>query len=201
MLRDPSVRLWIAFHSYGQYSGRYGSGVAGFLKYFAHQSEVVDACSTAHGAARCALRFEALGPAEADLFFHADQLLKGMYAVFLPEWQRYLRRGLHVVRTEDYFQNPLRALRRVVRHLNLPQLAPDAQRAAEGERNGDEARAVAASHGMPSPSELEPVRRFYAPFNQDLARLLGDKAFLWQPAAAAPATARGAAGGMATRLV
>ena len=103
-----------------------------------------------------------------------------MYSVFLPEWLLYLRRGLHVLRSEDYFLNPLRALRRITRHLGLPQLTANELRAAEAERTHDEARSVAATHGMPKPAELEGVRKFYAPFNGELARLLGDSAFLWR---------------------
>ena len=33
---------------------------------------------------------------------------------------------------------------------------------------------------MPSPRQMERVRKFYQPFNQELARLLGDSAFLWR---------------------
>ncbi|KAL1503007.1 hypothetical protein AB1Y20_011076 [Prymnesium parvum] len=178
LLRDPAVRLWIAFHVYGQYPARYGKGVAGFLGYFGNQSAAFGVCERQFGVRRCVLRFEALGPAQADVYYHADQLLKGIYSVFLSEWQRYLRRTLLVMRTEDYLNNPLRALRRVTRHLELPQLTAEGMRAAERERSRDEA--LVLHDGMPSPEEMRGVRKFYEPFNVELARLLGDRAFLWR---------------------
>jgi hypothetical protein len=72
LLRDPSIRLWVAFHNYGQYPARYGSGVQGFLAYFGNQSAVFTACSQAYGPQRCALRFEALGPTQAEVFYHCE---------------------------------------------------------------------------------------------------------------------------------
>lgn len=82
--------------------GRYGGGPAGFLAYFGNQSAAFDRCQRAHGVRRCVLRFEALGPEQADLYYHADQLLKGMYSVFLREWRS-------VSRTAEHYQ-PLIAL-------------------------------------------------------------------------------------------
>jgi hypothetical protein len=53
----------------------------------------------------------------------------------------------------------------------------------------DEARSVAAAHGLPTAQELASVRRFYAPFNQELARLLGDVSFLWKASRGASGSA------------
>ena len=44
----------------------------------------------------------------------------------------------------------------------------------------DEAITVKGEHGMPSAQSMEKVRRFYAPFNSALAKLLGDVGFLWK---------------------
>lgn len=83
------------------------------------------------------------------------------------------------MRSEDYFENPLLALRRVVRHLNLPQLSAEELRRADRKRSHDELQAVLSEHGMPSSIQLEGVRTFYAPFNAELARMLHDRSFLW----------------------
>lgn len=37
-------------------------------------------------ARQCALMLEAHGQKFADIFFHSDQLIRGLYAVFLEEW-------------------------------------------------------------------------------------------------------------------
>ena len=81
LLRDPTVRLWIAFWNYGQYPGKYGQSAAGFRYYFGNQSAAFDTCVATEGRGRrkCALRFEGYGAAEGAVFYHCDQLIKGMY--------------------------------------------------------------------------------------------------------------------------
>lgn len=37
------------------------------------------ACAAEHGVDRCAVHFEQLGPRPNDVFFHCDQLIRGMY--------------------------------------------------------------------------------------------------------------------------
>ena len=44
-----------------------------------------------HGAHDCALRFEAHGPEQAGVYYHCDQIIKGMYSEYMPEWQAYIR--------------------------------------------------------------------------------------------------------------
>lgn len=121
MLRDPAVRLWIAFNMYGQYPSRYGKlAERGFEFYFGNQSAAWAACASVHGAHDCALRFEAHGPEQAGVYYHCDQIIKGMYSEYMPEWQAYIRpQRLLVLRTEDYFARPLRGVRQVWRLLTL----------------------------------------------------------------------------------
>jgi hypothetical protein len=181
MLRDPTWRLWIAFHTYGQYPARYGRGAAGFAGYFGNQSLAFARCETAHGRRRCALRFEAHGPAEADVYYHCDQLAKGMYAAFVPEWRAALPADrLLILRAEEVAAAPGRALRRVGALLGLRRFSDEEMRAAEAVRSTDEAGRVQAEHGPPPAAAATRVRRFYGPWNRALAAMLGDDAFLWR---------------------
>ena len=67
LLREPSVRLWVAFWTYGQYPARYGASAEGFSYYAGNQTAAYDRCvrTDARGRRRCALRFEGYGSAEA----------------------------------------------------------------------------------------------------------------------------------------
>ena len=57
LLRDPSIRLWVAFWNYGQYPAKYGKGSAGFAAYFGNQSQAFQACEMRErNSRRCALR-------------------------------------------------------------------------------------------------------------------------------------------------
>jgi hypothetical protein len=45
-----------------------------------------------HTPAECALLFESLGKKQEDVFFHCDQLIRGMYSVFVEHWLASFRR-------------------------------------------------------------------------------------------------------------
>ena len=183
LLRDPSSRLWSAFWEYGQYPARYGQSHAGFGYYFGNQSASYLQCVATDGRGRrkCAVRFEAYGAAEAGVYYHCDQLVKGMYAAFLPEWQAALpREHLLIMRTEDQIRHPMRVLKRAVAHLQLRPLTDDELQKARGVEVSDEAERVVKKHGLPDAATRERVRAFYHPFNKALARQLDDPAFLWR---------------------
>ena len=92
-----------------------------------------------------------------------------------PRPQRLL-----VLRSEDYFERPLRSVRRVWRLLGL-RAPTDAERAAaERPAPRDEAQQVRDEHGEPPAAALASVRRFYRPFNARLAEQLDDAAFTWE---------------------
>lgn len=196
LLREPSVRLWVAYWTYGQYPAKYGDSPTGFGHYVSNQTATFHRCAQTEyhqgrggprGRRRCSLRFEGYGNAEAEVYYHCDQILKGMYAAFLPEWQAALPpRHLLVLRTEDYLLKPMRALRQVSRHLGLRPMSENEARKAERLKSSDELKAVVKrGHPLPETSKereavLGPIRRFYEPFNQALSGMLHNDAFLWR---------------------
>ena len=187
LLREPARRLWCAYWAYGQYPAKYGAAAAGFGYYFGNQSAAFAGCAAEHGTHACALRFESHGAAQAGLYYHADQLIKGMYAEFLPEWQTYVpTKRLLVVRTDEYFDRPIRAVRRAWQWLGLRPPSADENDGARALKADDELVRASAAHGAPQdyPALLRPVRAFYAPFNARLAGMLRDPGFTrgqWAP--------------------
>lgn len=186
LLREPARRLWVAFWTYGQYPAKYGNSADGFLYYFGNQSASFETCvhTDGRGLRKCALRFEGYGAAEANVYYHADQLIKGMYAAFVPEWQAALPAShLLVVTSEDYFDRTARTLRKIVRHLGLKAFKSSELRAAEKSKPQDEWATAMERRMEPSDVLLAPVRRFYRPWNRALTSMLGDdEAFLWRGA-------------------
>jgi N-acetylgalactosamine 4-sulfate 6-O-sulfotransferase len=139
------------------------------------------ACTQAYGRRKCALRFEAYGAAEANVYYHCDQLIKGMYAAFLPEWVAALGApNLLVMRTEAYLSRPIQTLKRALRHLGLRAPTEAEARRMQALESSDELRRVEREHGMPPATSLKLLRRFYLPFNRALASMLDDDGFLWQ---------------------
>ena len=52
------------------------------------------------------------------MFYHCDQLIKGMYHVFLKRWRKEHKRLL-LLRAEEYYATPKTVLIRVLRFLRL----------------------------------------------------------------------------------
>ena len=46
-----------------------------------------EACARNFSTAACALSFESLLRENEEVFYHCDQLIKGMYSVFYPRWR------------------------------------------------------------------------------------------------------------------
>ena len=148
LLREPAARLWISFWFYGQFPAKYGATNAGFGYYFGNQSAAFASCAAAHGTRRCALRFEAHGPEQAAVYYHCDQLIKGMYHVFMPKWTNEFR-DLLPLRAEQYWAQPKRVLGAALAFIGVAE--PD----ADGWRRMLEVKRQL--HGPRPPGGLPPV--------------------------------------------
>ena len=125
--------------------------------------------------ARCSLCPALRGPnsvGSRQVFYHCDQLIKGMYHVFFRRWRKEHKRLL-LLRAEEYYQTPKTVLIRALRFLRLqtptdwrPILDPPVQRA--GPRPED---------GLPPlPASMEAtLREFYVPGLAQLVEMLKDE--------------------------
>ncbi|KAG1660053.1 hypothetical protein FOA52_010038 [Chlamydomonas sp. UWO 241] len=105
LLRNPIDRLHSAYWSHPHYKGKYGESAQGELAYLQEQIGAMRSCEVkGHTMEECALYFETYSMEEEVLFFHADQVIRGMYAIFLERWMTHLGRdNVLVIRAEDYF--------------------------------------------------------------------------------------------------
>ena len=175
MLREPGERY---FSAYSYYNRRYRiydhygpRGAQGFDAMVRAETGAFDACRARHSERRCA----------RTLFSRCEQLIKGMYSVFLVEWSAaFPREQTLVLRLEDYRADLPRCLRAVLRFLRLPR-PPTARwrrMVVQPPRNRGSDAAALLLFG----STRERLARFYAPFNQRLAWLMGDRRFTWDDA-------------------
>ena len=77
----------------------------------------------------CALSFESLTRDNEEVFYHCDQLIKGMYHSFLRRWRKEFSRLL-LLRAEEYYRAPRITLERALGFLRLPPPANETQWAA-----------------------------------------------------------------------
>ena len=125
MLRLPWARMHSAFHNYGQYGRKYGASAAGEAAWAAESVGAFQRCAGNFSRDACALGFESLARENEEVFYHCDQLAKGMYAVFTPRWRAEHRRILFL-RSEDYFARPRATLARAMGHVGLAAPANEA---------------------------------------------------------------------------
>jgi len=113
----------------------------------------------------------------------AEQLTKGLYSMFIPDFfAAFPRQQLLVLRSEAYFQDVSQGLRAVMRHLDLADPPPaDWERMVGRERSNARASNGAArgsEAGEMLPQTRALLSAFYRPYNEELAALLGDDSFL-----------------------
>ena len=122
----------------------------------------------------------------ADVFFHADQVIRGVYEPFVAEWQRAFPASLHVLRAEDLYDAPVPTRAALFGFLGLqpPEPAGSAgavprsyaqMHAASLEGATAEARAPPMA-----PRTRDLLAAFYRPHNARLATLLQDPRFKWE---------------------
>ncbi|KDD75062.1 hypothetical protein H632_c895p1 [Helicosporidium sp. ATCC 50920] len=120
-------------------------------------------------------------------FWNAQQLLKGMYAIPLPEWLvNYSDKEMLIWRTEDYSKGGTQSLKRAIQFLDLD-MPDDATLESISDRRFNEGvkpRPVpgcGAEKRKPMlPETRQILETFYAPYNRQLAKSLKNDAFLWE---------------------
>jgi len=177
---EPGERLRKAFYFYEHYKKRYGASEEGFATYAREMMGNFNRCVAEHPVKGCVNRFETYGASFEHVFYHADALIKSMYAPFLETWlEVFPRESFLVVRAEDLWsQNQtiaVEVIKRIVSHLKIDDEDGAVARRALSARSFD-----SAPSGEMDARIRDELDAFYAPFNSNLADLVGDAAFLWR---------------------
>ena len=189
LLRNPVDRLetsfWCREHSH--YVTHYGASADGFHKFAVEGVDGFRACERRHSTRRCALLFEMLEKEMADVFFHADQVIRGIYHPFVAEWKAAFPSTLIVIRTEDLMDDPTPTKARLFSALGLqpPDTADPLARGSEAglapSKSYAEMHARSVRGGTPNRAvpmhqhTREMLISFYHPYNARLAALLNDR--------------------------
>ncbi|KAG2432485.1 hypothetical protein HXX76_008830 [Chlamydomonas incerta] len=204
MLRNPVERLYSAFWRYSHYNTKYGNTVEGFAAFVDEQLSALKRCqarAAPDAATSCLLHFETWGLQEERVFFHADQLLRGVYSVYLDAWFKYFdRRQFLVIKSEDYFADPLPTYRRALSFLGLDPraigLKAEVERLSKLAASGDAAAlaAPAAAHKKKKDVTADGQDKLWADIKHDL--LNDPEQRFAVNRAAALAARRGSSGGI-----
>ncbi|XP_074531135.1 carbohydrate sulfotransferase 15-like [Halichoeres trimaculatus] len=104
----------------------------------------------------------------------------GMYIIFLLDWLTVFKREqIHVLRLEDYAANLKVTIRTVFDFLSVGPLPEHVEAALTKRPMSNARRAADRNLGPMLPATRDLLREFHQPFNQKLASVLDNKAFLW----------------------
>mmetsp|Transcript_12594 Transcript_12594/g.39731 ORF Transcript_12594/g.39731 Transcript_12594/m.39731 type:complete len:529 (+) Transcript_12594:1190-2776(+) len=178
LLRNPTERLHYSYYFHHHYWNKYGKTPEGFFEYAREQIGLVQQCHAKRGSWReCILAFESVGPEEEKLFFHADQVCRGAYAIYLEDWLKaFPRENLLFIKAEEYFEDPAPATRSVMEFLGLAE--PDAMLWRSMTQPYQSHSRVEVPEMLPEARDL--VDAFYAPFNRALAEMLGEPKYVFE---------------------
>ena len=171
VLRNPVDRLYSAFYYYGHYAARFGANADGFHKYVQTQLDTFAGCTAARH--ECAI--EGYG--------RVEQLVKGMYAMFLPDYfAAFPREQLLVLRSEAYSDDISIGLRAAMRHVGLDDPPPAVWERMVGGKRSNSRQGNGAGRGGDA-GDMRPDTRamltaFYRSYNEELATLLDDNSYL-----------------------
>lgn len=173
-IRNPTDRLETSFWMHRHYPNHYGASPEGLHKYVVEQTAAFDGCAATHGARRCAYLFELLDKQHSDVFFHCDQLIRGLYEPFVADWHAaFGAAGLLVLPVEDLLDRPDESRAKLLSFAGLAGSAralPPARGYA-----AMHAGSLNASHAQPMLDKTrELLEAFYRSHNQRLALLLGE---------------------------
>nr|XP_054770949.1 carbohydrate sulfotransferase 15-like [Lytechinus pictus] len=104
----------------------------------------------------------------------------GLYSVYIRDWLSFFpRKRIKVIRIDEWHQQCAKTLRELyeflaIEPLRIPALIKICQDDAENTRSPDK-----LSLGPMLPETQQLLDEFYAPFNRELARMLGDERYLW----------------------
>jgi N-acetylgalactosamine 4-sulfate 6-O-sulfotransferase len=156
-------------HALRRYTKLHGSDASGELSWANESIRAFSRCEAEFGPTACALWFESLTRENEETFYHCDQLIKGIYAVFLPEWRREFARLLPL-RTEEYFVAPQAVLARAFRFLRLrvPQTQEEWRPILGRGRMVHGSRPSGGKPPLPQ-NVRDLLRRFYLPWQRILA--------------------------------
>ncbi|KAK9845960.1 hypothetical protein WJX81_006889 [Elliptochloris bilobata] len=181
LLREPAERMHSAFWYYGCMHGlyqRHGLSAAGFHAFAQEEVAIMRSCLQESSLVACATRE----------WGAAQQLIKGVYVLPMVAWlAAYPREQLLILTLEELRQDAEGVLAHAAAFLDLaPTKAQLAAAARVRANRGHNMRSgVPRCGGARDPMWEQTaalLRGFYAPFNAQLADLLGDLRYTWRAA-------------------
>ncbi|XP_067092715.1 carbohydrate sulfotransferase 15-like [Osmerus mordax] len=169
MLRDPVERLYsdyLYFHLVNKSAERFHHKVCESLQMF-------QSCLAESSIRSCIYN--------THLFYHMPvRLSLGLYIIYLLDWLTVFHKDqILILRLEDYAANLRTSMHRVFDFLSLSPLSEHRELLLAKKPMSNTRRAQDRSLGPMLALTRSILQRFYQPFNQHLAQLLDNQAFLW----------------------
>ncbi|KAG1665569.1 hypothetical protein FOA52_000716 [Chlamydomonas sp. UWO 241] len=120
VLREPAERVYSAYKGTKELVAAYGNTTNSFISYARDQMKAWTACVAAHGEHACMWHFETLSMEQEKVFYHCDQVLRGLYDEWLKVWFRFFpRENFLFINSHNYFRDPNATRKEVLEFLGL----------------------------------------------------------------------------------
>lgn len=178
LLRRPTDRIHSAYFGTKHLLEKYGNHSEGFIAFVADQVGAYRECVARHSEEDCIMRFETMGMKEEKVYFHCDQILRGMYAPYLKVWFRYFpRSSFLILDSRRYFRDSYATMTQVLNFLGLPVPHPNSSTYQAMVAAGPRVSNVEARDLIPEGARRI-LSKLYEKHVEDLAVLLGDQQWL-----------------------
>jgi hypothetical protein len=181
-LRSPVDRFETAFWFHKQFWGAKGASADGLHALASQQVADFRECQAEHGPRKCAFLFERLGSKQGAAFWHANQVIRGLYLPFVSEWHAAFASSsdsLMVMMVEDLLDAPSVVHERIGTFLGLKSRSaytpPLRQTYLQRHLASINVSCCGGGRGPPEPMHQRTrslLDDFYVPFNSGLATLL-----------------------------
>ncbi|KAG5267007.1 hypothetical protein AALO_G00238780 [Alosa alosa] len=169
MLRDPVERLYSDY----LYFGLANKSVEDFHERVSESLQLLETCLSESSLRSCVYN-TSLNVAMP------VRLQVGLYIVYLLDWLSvYSKEQILVLRLEDHAANCKKTMHKVFKFLSLGPLSEEKEAEITKSPASNTRRKADLNLGPMLPVTRDILQQFYWPFNQRLAKMLQDKAFLW----------------------
>ncbi|KAK3587240.1 hypothetical protein CHS0354_030427 [Potamilus streckersoni] len=173
ILRNPIERAYSDYHFNSWVRRLFNASLEHFHTTMVEQISRFTKCCQATSIRSCAYQ-------HGEVPFKERFLRLGVYYIFIKDWLRvFPRHQILILRFEDWAKNKRQTYNEILKFLDIRQLTIAEENLLVSRPNLNQRPSYLQMIGDMYPKTRELLRGFYAPHNEELARLLSDSRFLW----------------------
>nr|XP_022345100.1 carbohydrate sulfotransferase 15-like isoform X1 [Crassostrea virginica]XP_022345101.1 carbohydrate sulfotransferase 15-like isoform X1 [Crassostrea virginica] len=170
-VRNPTDRLYSDY----LYFTKTNKSAEDFHNAVSYAVEVYKNCTERHSVRYCVYN-------RTIAYMSRVRLRLGMYSVYIKDWLRVFPKSqVLILSLEDYAKHTRKILNQVYKFLDISSLDSDQMRSIVKLKVANKRKKGDRSVGLMLNETRQLLNEFYEPYNQELADIMDDDQFLWEP--------------------